>query len=610
MSIFSDVLERLRGLLFRAKEERELDEELRVHADMEAEFQRRNGATEADARRLGFIALGGVERVKEDVRDARGTRFVEDSIGDIAFTLRTLARNPGFAIVAVLTLAVGIGGTTAVFSAVNAVLLQPLPYQEPGRLVRLYQSWTGDPGQHGFVTPVHFVAIRDRLSAFESVAAIVTYSESGADIGTGESVRRIRVLQSSSDYFNVMRVHPQFGRGFQRDDERGSAEATASSLSGGAVVVLSHKLWSEQYHSDESIVGRAITLNGKPYRVAGVMPDGFIDQVAGDVDAWVPLNLSPATDPSNADNHYISVIGRLKPGMTVARGQAELDGLMLSLDKQFPNAKDALARLYPLKEDIVGNSSKSLEIMLGAVGLVLLLVCVNIANLLLVRGSERAREFALRSALGAGRTRLIRQMLVESVTLALAGDVAGLIVARVAMSAIVVLGQGTIPRLATLSLDWTLLGFSLVIATASAVIFGMAPALRASRVQPGDVLREETRSSTGGGRGMRLREWLVVSQVALAFVLMVGAGLLLSSFQRIRAVDLGIKPSNVLTFEVHLPSARYDSTARGRFYDEFAERVEGLPGVRAAGGISKLPSTGPFNQWGTAALTGPLAHTK
>jgi putative ABC transport system permease protein len=490
------------------------------------------------------------------------------------------------------------------------VLLQPLPYQQPGQLVRLYQGDVSEAAPRGFVTPVHYLAYRQRMSSFENVSAIVTYSENGADIGTGDQVRRIRVLQSSADYTDVMRVHPMLGRGIQSGDETGPVQTTSATFAAAPVVVLSYKLWTDQFKSDESIVGRAITMNGQPFTVVGVMPAGFVDQVAGDVDAWVPLNLTPGKDLSNADNHYVSVIARLKPGKTIASAQAELDGLMLALEKELPNTKGARARLYPLKEDIVGNSSRSLEIMLGAVGLVLLLVCVNIANLLLVRGSERAREFALRSALGAERTRLVRQMLVESITLALAGDVAGLIVARVAMSAIVALGQGTIPRLATLSLDWPLLAFSLVIATASAVIFGMAPALRAARTQPGDVLREETRSSTGGAGGMRLREWLVVSQVALAFVLMVGAGLLLSSFQRIRGIDLGIKPSSVLAFEVHLPDARYDSTARATFYEEFARQLETLPGVRAAGGISKLPSTGQFNQWGTNALTGPLANTK
>jgi predicted permease len=238
---------------------------------------------------------------------------------------------------------------------------------------------------------------------------------------------------------------------------------------------------------------------------------------------------------------------------------------------------------------------------------VLLLVCVNIANLVLVRGSERSREFAVRTALGGSSARLVRQLLTESLTLAVGGAIAGLLVARLSMSAIVALGQGTIPRLAKLSLDPRLLLVSLALATGCALVFGLAPAIRATRTQPSDAMRDQSRGATSGGRSLRLREWLVVSQVAVTFVLLVGAGLLLASLRRIQEIDLGVRPANVLTFELNLPSARYDSTARAAFYDAFATRVAALPGVRAAGAISKLPATGPYHQWGTRALTGPLA---
>jgi predicted permease len=301
------------------------------------------------------------------------------------------------------------------------------------------------------------------------------------------------------------------------------------------------------------------------------------------------------------------VIARLGSGVSISRAQAELDGISLRLAEQYPQAKDQRARLDPLKEDIVGSSSRALEIMLGAVGLVLILVCVNIANLMLVRGSERAREFAVRSALGAGRTRLLRQLLIESLTLAVAGALAGLMVARLAMSAIVILGSGTIPRLAGLTLDPRLLAFSLALAVGSAVLFGLTPAVHAARTDPGEALAEQSRGSTSGGRSVRTREGLVVSQVALALVLLVGAGLLLASIRALGLVELGIRPANVLTFELHLPEARYDSIARGQFYEAFATQVMSLPGVRAAGGTSKLPATGPYHQWGTMALSGPFA---
>lgn len=518
--------------------------------------------------------------------------------GDFSFALRTIARNLGFAAVVIATLAIGIGGTTAVFSAVDAVLLRPLPYAQPGQLVRLYQNDVGNLNDRGFVTPVHFLALRAGLSSIEAATATRTYDETGADMGTGESVRRVRLLPVSADYFDVVRVQPHLGRGFQRDDENGAT-----------VVVLSHRLWQEQLGGDPSAIGRTLTMNGAPYTVAGVMPDGYADPISPGIDAWVPLDLRPGRDAGNADNHYITVVARLRPTVTIARAQAELDGLMLRLAQQYPNARDARARLYPLHEDIVGSSSRVLELLLGAVGLVLLLVCVNVANLLLVRSSERAREFAVRSALGAERGRLIRQMAIESATLALAGDIAGLVVAKLAMLAIMALGAGAIPRVETLTLDPRIFVFSLVASTASAVLFGLAPALRVARTQPADVLRGQSRSSTGGLAQVRLREWLVVAQVALALVLLVGTGLLLSSLKQLRDVDLGLRSSGVLTFELHLPAARYDSLARARFYDRLPLELELLRGVRAAGAISRLPATGPFHVWGTRALSGPFANT-
>ena len=599
MSILSDLLERARSLVLRTREDRELDEELRFHVEMEMEQQRRLGLSDAEARRRSVLALGGMDRTKESVRDARGVWRLTNMSADVVYALRGLRQRPGFTAVVVLTLALGIGGTTAVFSAVDTVLLQPLPYQQPGQLVRLYQSDVKNPGAKGFITPVHFLEIRRRMTSFQSLAAIMTYDEAGADIGSGDAVRRIRVLPTSADYFDVMRAHPVIGGAFRPDDETGAP-----------MVVLSHALWLERFGGDANAIGRPLLMSGKPYTVVGVMPDGFTDPVVGPVDAWVPADLGPGRVPSNANNHYLGAVARLRNGVTIGAAQAELDAIMQSVAAEYPDAKDALARLYPLKDDIVGGSNRALELMLGAVGLVLLLVCVNVANLLLVRGSERGREFAVRAALGAERGRIVRQMLIESVTLALVGDVAGLVLARIAMAGIVALGHGTIPRLSALSLDWTLLAFSIAVSTISAIAFGAVPAIRAARTSPAAALRAESRASTGALGAIRLREWLVVAQMAMAFVLAVGAALLLTSFARIRAVNLGVTSANVLTFELHLPAARYDSTARARFYEEFATRMERLPGVSAAGGVSRLPATGSYHQWGTQVLTGPLANTR
>lgn len=599
MSILSDLVVRLQTLIFRRREERELDEELRTHLEMEAEHRRTLGQSDGEARRDSLVRFGGVERVKDEVRDARGTSLLDNLAADVSFTVRTLLARPGFSLVAILTLAIGIGGTTAVYSAVDAVLLQPLPYQQPGQLVRLFQNDVRHLDDRGFVTPVHFLEYR-KLSSFESIAGTYTYSETGADIGVGDRARKILTLPVSADYFDVVRVHPEIGAAFRREDETGAH-----------IVVVSHGLWEQEFHGDASVIGKSLTMDGQPFTIAGVMPAGFSDPISSGIDVWRPMNLELGRDVSNVDNHYITVLGRLRPGVSITQAQSELDVMSLALAKQYANgARDTRARLYSLKEEMVGSSRRSLEIMLGAVGLVLLLVCVNVANLLLVRGSERSGELALRSALGANRPRLVRQMLIESLTLAVAGAAASLVVARLAMSGIVALGAGNIPRLATLSLDVRLLAFSFVLATLSAIGFGLAPALRAARTQPGDVLRDGSRSATGGAGVLRTREWLVISQVALAFVLVVGAGLLISSFARMRHLDLGVKSENVFTFELALPSARYDSTARGRFFDDFARELASIPGVRAAGATSRLPATGQYHVWGTSALTGPLAKAK
>ena len=600
MTFLSDVLERVRALVFRRREERDLDEELRFHLEMEAEEMRRRGIAPQEIRRRTVLALGGVDRTKEEVRDASGVRWLSDAWDDARFALRVLRQRPTFTVTAVLTLALGIGGTTAVFSAVDAVLIKPLPYDQPGKLVRLYYVDTRRKIDHGFVTPVHYLAYRDRAKSFEHLAALNTYGESGGDITTDEGSRRIRVLYVSHDYFDVLRSPISAGRPFNAQDEVD-----------GRTVILSDALWRDRFHRDASAIGRTLTMNGVPYAIAGVMSTEFADPVvggtAGVVDAWVPIDLAPGRDPSNADNHYMTVIGRLRPGVTIAAAQAELDALGVQLANDYPGTKYFGAELSPLKEDVVGESSLALQLMLAAAVAVLLLVCVNVANLLLVRGSEREREFALRGALGAGETRIVRQLLMESLVLALAGDVAGLIVAQLAMRGIVAFGGGSIPRLTALSLDPRILGFSIVISSVCAIACGLVPAVRAGRSDPNETLRGESRSSTDGRSHARLRSLLVVAQVALAFVLVAAAGLLLASVRRLRDLDLGIRTENVLTFELHLPEARYDSTARARAYEEVTRRLESIPGVAAAGGISKLPATGPYNSWGVEALSGPLA---
>jgi len=320
MSIFTDLGARLGSIFWRGREERELDEELRFHLDMESEHRRRAGAQPEAARRRGAIALGWVERTKEDVRDARGTRMFDDTMRDVAFSVRTLVRSPSFALVVVVTLAIGIGGTTAIFSTVDATLIKPLPYQEPGQLVRLYEGYTGEPSPHNFVSPTMFLAYRERLSSFDHLAAGLTYDDKGADIGTNGHAERIHVLLVSASYFATLRRPPELGREFESNEENGAPS-----------VILSHHLWVDRFHASASALGSELVMDGKPYTIVGIMPTGFVDPLRPGADVYAPLDLTPGLDPSNVDNHYLTVIGRLRPGTPLARAQAELDALGVGL---------------------------------------------------------------------------------------------------------------------------------------------------------------------------------------------------------------------------------------------------------------------------------------
>jgi len=605
---WSELRYRVRAILRRDALERDLEDELRFHVTAEAgKYEREDGLSAEAAVRRARLALGGVERTKEAARDARGIAMLDVIVRDARHAAQRLRSRPGFTAAVVLTLALGIGGITAVFSAVDAVLLKPLPYEAPGQLVRIYAASVLDPAAEAVVTPVHFLAYRQHPASLQDIAAINTYDATGADIGTGDDVRRIRTLQVSADYFDVLRVRPALGRPFDRSEENGPPIDEGI---GAPVVILSHRLWVERFHGDRGVVGRTLTMSGEPFTVVGVMPDGFSDPIVRrDVDAWIPLDLTTGHDMANIDNHWLTLIGRLAPGVSPAQAQADLDLVTERLTEPYPANHDDRTHLVPLKEDVVGSASRALELMLGAVALVLLLVCVNVANLQLVRATERAGEFAVRSALGAGRRRLVVQLLIESLVLAAAGAAAGLIVARLAMSGLRALGASSIPRLASLTLDVPVLLFSLAIAAASAVLFGMVPAWHAARTDPADVLRGTGRANSADRAHGRLRGALVVSQVALAFVLLVGAGVLLMSFRAVADTPLGFRTDGVLVFQVHLPDARYDSTARASFYEQLNQKIRAIPGVQAAGGVSWLPASGHYHSWGVRALSGPLMGT-
>lgn len=523
--------------------------------------------------------------------------MVQGFARDIRIGVRSLGRQPGFVAVVVLTLALGIGATTTVFSAFQGVLLDPLPYDDPADLVRLYNVDADSPDELQYVTGAHFAAYRDETTSFEQVAALYTYSERGVDLVTGDRAERLRVLPVSGGYFDVLGARPVLGRGIVRSDETDERR-----------VVLSHQLWRTRFDADPSVIGSAVRLDDEPYTVIGVGPSGLQDPLVGDVDGWVPHDLRPGGGRDHPQNHHLSVIARLEPGVGITGARADLERADALLKERFPE-QDAGARLVPLQADLVRGADRTLGILLAAVGLVLLVACVNVANLFLVRASTRERELSIRAALGSGRARLVRQLLSESLLLALAGGVGGVVLAVVGVELLESVARGSVPRIDNVGVDGTVLAFAATVAVGTGLLFGIVPALRFSQARAEDALRAVGRANTGGRRAVRLRDALVVGQVALALMLLVGAGLLVSSFHRLGQVDLGFRTEGVTTFRVNLPAARYDADGRARFHTALSERLRAIPGVTAAGAVSRLPGTGTYHSWGSRPLSGPLAGT-
>lgn len=513
-------------------------------------------------------------------------------------SLRALARAPGFAALVVLTLALGVGANTAVFTVLDAVLLAPLPYAEPDRLVRVYEARRDDPGSLNFVRGPTTAAVRGWDEVFESAAGLYTYRETGADLTDGDRPRRITVVRASAGYFETLGIPPLLGRTFREEESTGVGEG------GGrepllAVTVLSHRLWRDHFGEDPEMIGRSIRMDGAAYEVVGVMPARFEDPFGPAADAWVPQDLR-AGGSNSWGNFYLSVVARLRDGVTVEAAQDRVDALWAGiLEAEGIENRDYGPRLTPLHDDVVGDTRRAmLWLLAGAAGLVLLSACVNVANLMFARGLGRMRDAALRSALGSGRVRLVAGQLTEAALLAVAGGILGLVLGAVGVQALLAVAPDALPLVTTPRLSPRVFGFAMGSSLVALLVFGLAPALRTAATPPGDALRHGERGSTGGGRLGALRDALVVVQVAAGLVLLAAAGLLGRSFLSIQDVDLAVDPDDVLTFEVHLPEARYaDGTARQAFHDELHRRVMELPAVTAAGAVSWLPVNGRYHIW-------------
>lgn len=494
---------------------------------------------------------------------------------DIRYGIRSLARHPGFTTVALLTLALGIGANTAIFSVVNAVLIRPLPFEDPERIVWLWDTLPQLPTAPTSLP--EFLDWKEQSRSFEHLAA---FQNGNMFLDTGDGTEDVPVGLVAPEMFSLFKVSPILGRTFT-DEETMPGRFR--------VAVLGHSLWQTRFGSDPSVLGRTIQLNGRPYTIIGVMSAGF--SFPNRVTLWRPLPIDRAT--LDRGPHYLNVVGRLKPDVTHTQAQAEMGALSARLSKQYPEKTSGHGvKIVGLTDVVVGDIGLALYLFLGAVGFVLLIACANLANLMLARIGGRGREIAVRAALGASRWRIVRQLLTESLMLAVAGGIVGLLLAVWAVSWLVSLSPETIPRVQEISVDYRVAGFTLLVSVITGVLFGIVPALQVSKTDLTDALKETGRTSAGL-RKQRLRNALVVSEVALSLVLLVGAGLLIRSFAKLNQVDPGFKPEQVLTMGVSLLPNKYPEEEQvATFYRQVLERFGAVPGVISVAATTDLPFSG------------------
>jgi putative ABC transport system permease protein len=577
MSLRRSVALRLRALFHRSATERELDDEIRLHLELETEARIRQGLTPDEARRLARLAFGGMDAVKEAHRDERGVRWIDDTVADVRYALRALRRNPVLAATAIVTLALGIGANTAIFSVVDAVILRPLPFPAGDRLMMLSEDNPEKGWRQQVAAPANYLDWKDRVPAFADVAA---YAGTGQTTLTGMGAPILLTTTNvTGNFFSVLGVRAALGRIFT------PGETWAS---GTHIAIISQRFRDARFGGALDPVGRTIDLDGVPTQVVGVLPGGF-GFPSPDVDIWTPMEWKP-TDRSQIwfrRAHWIRVVARLRAGVTVAGADEQFQTVVHQLQLEYPATNRVMgADLVPLHDFLVGSVRRPLIILLGAVALLLLIACANVGNLLLVQALGREREAALRLALGAGRPRLVRQALTESLVLSGLGGLAGLGLGWAGTRALAALQPAGMLPVVNVGVAWGVLVYVLAITTASGLLFGIAPAVWRGRRAPAEVLKEGDRGGSPGGRIRRWGSALVVAEIALTLLLTVGAGLLVRSFWRLEHVDPGFDPHGVLTVGVMLPTARYDTSTKViAFFDELRTRVRALPGATDAADV-------------------------
>jgi putative ABC transport system permease protein len=570
--------------LWRRREmEEHLDKEVQFHIEQHAADLMARGIDPEDAQRRARLEIGGPEQVKESCRDARGTRWLEELLQDSRYGARVLRQNPGFAAIGVMTLALGIGGTTAIFSAINPILFEPLPYPHAERIATVwYEGADGSRGPQSFGT-YRELAARSRM--FDAFAVFKPWQPTLTGASQPERLDGQRV---TATYFRVLGVAPALGHDFDPADDRSR---------GPNMVILSNTVWQRRFHSDRTITGHQITLNDNLYTVAGVMPAAFENVLAPSAEIWSLLQYDDSL-PANGPEwgQHLSMVARLRPGFAMEQGKRELDEIAHIPVPEFSRAPWCSMNhgliVNALQEDVTRGVKPALLAVWGAVILVLAIACVNVANLVLARGAQRRGEFAMRTALGAGRTRLVRQLLVESLLLTLMGGALGMVLAGMGVRALVALSPPDLPRLAAIQVNLPVFIFGFGVTILIGLAVGLIPALHVSHVDLHTGLQQSSRRSTGGQR--LTRRALVVTEVALALLLLVGAGLLLRSLGRLFAVAAGFNPSHVLAMQVQVSSARRfpNSPAIHRFYAQALDAVTHVPGVERAAFTSQLPLNG------------------
>jgi predicted permease len=590
-----EIRKRLEGLSLSPAREADIVEELSQHLEDQYEQALSEGATEEAAQESVLTELSqtdvlasSLKRVERRVPQnsiqmgtERKTNMFADLNQDVRYGARMLLKNPGFTVIAVLALALGIGANSAIFSVVNGLLLRPLPYKNPNQLVVIWENATHLGFPKNTPSPANFLDWQKQTTVFDGMGAFAERTFNLTGVGEPDRLDGRRV---SANLFALLGVQPILGRSFVQEDDK----------PGTKVALLNESLWKRRFGSDPAVIGRSLALNGESYTVVGVLPNSvrlpafgtWRDQV------WVPMAF-PAEEAAQRGNHFLEVIGRMKPGVTLAQARAEMETITGRLAQQYPEDNTRISSVVnPLHEEIVGNMKPALLILLGAVAFVLLIACANVANLLLARAAARHKEIALRLALGADRVRLTKQLLVESVMLSFLGAAVGLVLAYAGLQVLTRFIPPDVAHAEMITIDAKVLVFTLIVALVTGLIFGLAPASQAAHFNLNDTLKEGGRDSGAGPRGKRLRSALVIAEVAVSFILLIGAGLLINSFMHLRNLDPGFRADHLLALNVDLSEVKYPDTARRTaFFDEVVRRIQALPGVRSVAVAGNLPFT-------------------